>query len=63
MEPTNKLMDMHVEYKDAFQEEHGLVLGFMARFVEASTIWEFSILFEKNSLSLHILSIARASFI
>jgi hypothetical protein len=32
---------MHVEYKDAFQEEHGLVLDFMARFVETSTIWEF----------------------
>jgi hypothetical protein len=38
MEPTNMLMDMHVEYKDAFQEEHGLVLDFMARFVETSTI-------------------------
>lgn len=38
MEPTNKLMDMHVEYKDAFQEEHELVLGYMARFVKASTI-------------------------
>jgi hypothetical protein len=52
MEPTNMLMDMHVEYKDAFQEEHGSVLDFMARFVETNTIWEFFFIIWKKSIIL-----------
>lgn len=32
-----KLMDMRKKYKDAFQEKHGVKLGFMSAFVKAST--------------------------
>jgi len=31
------LMDMRKKYKDAFQEKHGVKLGFMSAFVKAST--------------------------
>jgi hypothetical protein len=36
------LMDMRAEYKDAFQEKHGVKLGFMSGFVKVDTIQHFS---------------------
>jgi hypothetical protein len=35
-------MDMRAEYKDAFQEKHGVKLGFMSGFVKVDTIQHFS---------------------
>jgi 2-oxoglutarate dehydrogenase E2 component (dihydrolipoamide succinyltransferase) len=35
------LMDMRAEYKDAFQEKHGVKLGFMSGFVKVGTIHQF----------------------
>jgi pyruvate/2-oxoglutarate dehydrogenase complex dihydrolipoamide acyltransferase (E2) component len=35
-------MDLRAEYKDVFQEKHGVKLGFMSGFVKVDTTQHFS---------------------